>query len=187
MGGDVNLYSYVANSPSNFSDPSGLVLGPGFVPEYCRDPTAIPLTPELSGRKGAIAQVIAAEVAFLRLVARVVDCATMFGAPAPGVVSSGVRITEQSLAHIAARHTVGGAESAGASVFRAGEDVPKLVRQAEWMVPSKQAKGSNFERVVDTGRVVGTDRATGELTSWYTVITDAMDTLVTAFPGFPPF
>jgi hypothetical protein len=52
----------------------------GAFPEYCRDLTAIPLTPELSGRKGFVAQVVAAELAFLGLVGRALDC-SIVGVP----------------------------------------------------------------------------------------------------------
>jgi hypothetical protein len=115
----------------------------------------------------------------------VFDCGTLAGAPGVGIVGGGIRITERSLAHIAARHSVGGARNAGASLFRPGEDVAKLVREAQWIVPVKQAKSGNFGRVAHAGRVIGTDRATGQLTSTYTVITDAAGNLVTMFPGVP--
>jgi hypothetical protein len=86
-GGDVNLYAYVANAPMDFVDPSGMSMAPGAIPEYCRDLSYIPMTPELSGRKGFIAQVIASEMALLGLVGRALDC-SIVDTPA-GIVRSG--------------------------------------------------------------------------------------------------
>lgn len=45
--------------------------------------------------------------------------------------------------------------------------------------------GHNFERAVNAGRNIGLDRATGQPTSVYTVITNPADELVTMFPGRP--
>ena len=93
-------------------------------------------------------------------------------------------MTEEGLAHVTARHTIGGAKTAGKSVFTAGEDVTALIKSAEGVSPIQQA-GGNFQRVVDAGREIGVNRATGSPTSTYTVITDAAGNLVTAFPGTP--
>jgi RHS repeat-associated protein len=72
--GDVNLYAYVANAPLDFSDPSGMSLADAAIPGYCQDPTYISPTPELSGRKGVVAQIVAAELSFLGLVRDVLAC-----------------------------------------------------------------------------------------------------------------
>jgi len=72
----------------------------------------------------------------------------------------------------------------GKSIFNAGEDVEVLINAAESASPMRQA-GGNFERVVDAGRTIGTDRHTGAPTSIYTVITRPNGNLVTAFPGKP--
>jgi hypothetical protein len=82
------------------------------------------------------------------------------------------------------RHAVGGALTAGKSIFGQGQDIRKLIRLAESLFPVQQA-GGNFERIVDAARAIGIDRATGRLTSIYTVITDAAGNLITAFPGVP--
>src|SRR6185312_7557880 len=50
----------------------------------------------------------------------------------------------------------------------------------------KQAFGRNYQRVVDAGRDIGIDRATGKPTPFYTVITNAWNELKTMFPGSPP-
>jgi len=97
---------------------------------------------------------------------------------------STINITQRGLGHVLKRHAVGGARTAGKSVFNAGEDIAGLIRDAE-RVPAVQQAGQTFERVVDAGRIIGRDRATGQPTSTYTVITDAAGNLKTAFPGKP--
>lgn len=69
--------------------------------------------------------------------------------------------------------------------FHAGEDIKTLITAADSVQAVKQASGNNFERVVDAGRTIGIDRATGAPTSIYTVITKPSGDLVTAFPGKP--
>jgi len=88
------------------------------------------------------------------------------------------------LQHVIDNHTVGGSNTVGKSVFSKGEDVVKLIQQTEGVSPVKQA-GGNFERVIDAGRIVGIDRNTQQPTSVYTVITDSLGNLITAFPGIP--
>jgi hypothetical protein len=95
-----------------------------------------------------------------------------------------INIGEKGLAHVLARHFPGGVPAAGKSLFNVGETVPGLVRAAEGVTPVLQ-RGGNFQRIVDAGRAVGIDRATGAATNLYTVITDAAWKLVTTFPGVP--
>ena len=83
------------------------------------------------------------------------------------------------------RHFPGGAKTALKSLFNGGENVPALVRAAESVTPVAQKVGTNFERIVDAGRVIGVDRATRQATTIYTVITDAAENMVTMFPGLP--
>jgi hypothetical protein len=64
----------------DFIDPTGMSVVAGAMPEYCEELTLIPMTPELSGRKGVLAQVVAAELAFLGLVKRALDC-SIVGSP----------------------------------------------------------------------------------------------------------
>jgi hypothetical protein len=98
--------------------------------------------------------------------------------------TSQINISPHGLAHVLERHTVGGALTAGKSVFFAGENVARLIRSASMAQSVQQASGY-FERIIDAGRTIGIDRATGQPTSTYTVITDAADNLITAFPGRP--
>jgi len=93
--------------------------------------------------------------------------------------------TNDSIAHVLARHFPGGAQTANASIFNAGERIPALLRAAEAVRPVAQRVGPNFQRIVDAGRTIGVDRATGQATRIYTVITNAMGELVTMFPGLP--
>ena len=51
-------------------------------------------------------------------------------------------------------------------------------------VPAVAQAGGNFERIVDARRVIGMTRE-GNPTTVYTVITNARNELVTAFPGRP--
>jgi hypothetical protein len=95
-----------------------------------------------------------------------------------------INVGERGLGHVLARHFPGGAQTAGKSLFSAGETVPGLVRGAESVAPVLQ-RGGNFQRVVEAGRAIGVDRATGLPTTTYTVITNAAGDLVTMFPGVP--
>jgi len=95
-----------------------------------------------------------------------------------------INITPRGLDHVLDRHVPGGAMSAGKSVFLAGEEVSALIRQSESVGATQQA-GGNFQRIVNAGRNIGIDRATGRPTSIYTVITNDAGDLITAFPGMP--
>jgi hypothetical protein len=102
-----------------------------------------------------------------------------------GEASKAINITKAGLEHVLERHAVvGGVKTLGKSLFHAGEDVQGLIKAGESVAPVRQA-GGNLERVVDAGRTIGTDRATGGATSTYTVITRPNGDLVTAFPGRP--
>lgn len=96
----------------------------------------------------------------------------------------GINVSQRGLTHVLERHAAGGARTAGKSIFNQGEDIAGLIRGAESVGPVQQV-GGNFQRIVDAGRAIGIDRATGQPTSVYTVITNAAGDLVTAFPGIP--
>jgi hypothetical protein len=97
-------------------------------------------------------------------------------------VEDGIEITDEGLDHVLERHT---GDVAGKSTFSDENEVASLIRQAESVPPVPQAFGSNFQRVVDAGKIIGVDRLTGLPTSIYTVITAAAGKLITAFPGLP--
>ena len=72
----------------------------------------------------------------------------------------GINVSQRGLAHVLERHAAGGARTAGKSIFNQGEDIAGLIRGAESIAPVQQA-GGNFQRIVDAGRAIGIDRATG--------------------------
>jgi RHS repeat-associated protein len=100
------------------------------------------------------------------------------------VGESPIKITEIAIKHILNRHTVGGLTTTGKSIFSEGENIAQLIKAAEGVTPVGQA-GGNFARTVDAGRIIGVDRTTGAATSVYTIITNAANDLITAFPGRP--
>lgn len=82
------------------------------------------------------------------------------------------------------RHTVGGARSAGASLFLQGENLASLVEAANSVTP-KTDRGS-LVFIVDAGRIIGHDATRGNVaTPFYTVVTNASRDLVTLYPGLP--
>ena len=95
-----------------------------------------------------------------------------------------LNITGAGLAHVIERHTVGGAQTAGKSIFASKENIVALMRNATSVAPVKQP-GGNFARVIDAKRTIGIDRVTGMPTSIYTVITNEVGELITAFPAAP--
>jgi hypothetical protein len=96
-----------------------------------------------------------------------------------------INMSEKGLAHTLDRHTVNGiAKWANKSKFLNASEVKSLIQQATQMPMIKQAHG-NFSRTVNAGINIGIDRATGNPTSIYTVITNRQGSLITAFPGRP--
>lgn len=103
-----------------------------------------------------------------------------------GPEAEGITLTAEGLEHVATGHMVGGALAVAGekSIFNAGEDVQGLIKAAESAPPTRMG-GGDFVRVVDAGRPIGIDRATGAPTSTYSVITKPNGNLVNAFPGKP--
>lgn len=182
-----STYQYAAGNPLVYVDPSGMRtdwregcpwLGrhlPFIAEDFCRGYHS--LSPNWQG-------IVAATLT-------AAPVGVVLGIGAEGVIvgagagaESAITITERGLLHVVERHTVAGASTAGRSVFLESENVVNLIGQAA-RNPAVQQAGGNFARVVDAGRVIGIDRATGTATSVYTVITDSAGNLVTAFPGIP--
>lgn len=69
-----------------------------------------------------------------------------------------------------------------ASLFLDGEDIAALIQAAEAVAFTGMPRNRR-QRVVDAGRSIGIDVRSGQATSLYTVITDAQDVMMTAFPG----
>jgi hypothetical protein len=95
-----------------------------------------------------------------------------------------INITPRGLQHAIDRHTMGGAQNVNASTFNQGESLPALVQAAQGQAATAQTNG-RFATIVNAGRTVGIDSATGGPTSIYTVVTTAVGDLVTIFPGVP--
>jgi RHS repeat-associated protein len=70
------------------------------------------------------------------------------------------------------------------SKFSNASEIQDLIIKATQQPMLRQPNG-NYARVVDAGKLIGTDRASGQATSIYTVITNAIGDLVTASPGKP--
>lgn len=170
-------YSYANNNPVNYGDPSGEftitfpfnyltnIFAPGNVgQQYAEAETQRILNDLECGNYLSVGLTIAGYVPF-----------NFYGK---------ISMATKALTHVDDAHRIGGALSAGKSIFNAGENISSLVRGAESTAPILQS-GGNYQRVVDAGRIIGTDRATGKATSIYTVITDKSNNLVTAFPGRP--
>jgi RHS repeat-associated protein len=219
-----NLYSYVRNNPSRYTDPVGNLCVDGKDDnqggETCAQVAAADATYQKENR--ASATVTAMPGSWLAAIGlnaffALDNLANDFFAPIVGRPSymqntptgsgvaaktgavagialsifigpeaKGVNVTVEGLEHVAERHMLGGAlASVGKkSIFNAGEDVEGLIKAAESVRPTRMG-GGDFARVVDAGRPIGIDRATGAPTSTYTVITRANGNLVNAFPGKP--
>jgi hypothetical protein len=74
----------VANASLDLTDPTGMSLAVGAIPEDCRDSNSTPMTPELSGRKGRIAQM------FVGLIWRGLHC-SIIDSPG-GVATVGAKV-----------------------------------------------------------------------------------------------
>ena len=72
---------------------------------------------------------------------------------------------------------------AGVSRFFPGENLARLIREAEHLPRVGGAYPNTFTRTVDAGREIGTDYTTGLATREYTVITNSLDRLITIHPG----
>jgi hypothetical protein len=180
LAGGLNLYGFAAGDPVNFSDPFGLCpnpfarglgslqcalediigaikSGPSQIADFWKDP-----------QKGGFA---------LRLATVPFDVGRIEG--------EGVKLTAKGVVHVLEQHFPLGEKSVGKSVFHAAESVVDLARGADNVTPVLQPNG-NLRRVVNAGREIGIDRATGQGTGVYTVITNKLHELVTMFPGTSP-
>jgi hypothetical protein len=101
------------------------------------------------------------------------------------LLNPAINITKKGLAHTLERHTVNDiAKWANKSKFFNASEVENLIQQGTQMPMIRQANG-NYFRIVNAGRNIGINRATGNPTSIYTIITNGQGNLITAFPGIP--
>ncbi|MEN9646135.1 MAG: hypothetical protein RL238_2804, partial [Actinomycetota bacterium] len=103
-----------------------------------------------------------------------------------GYSPSKISINEEALDKVFQTHLADGPLSAGKSTFYDNVTITRLIADADSVTPVVQSGSGNLQYIVDAGRVVGIDRATGQATSIYTVVTKSGGQLVTAFPGTPP-
>jgi len=102
-----------------------------------------------------------------------------------GYTASKINITEEGLNKVFQTHLADGSLSAGKSLFNDNVIITRLIADADSVTPLVQSGSGNLQYVVDAGRLIGLDRATGQATSIYTVVTRSGGDLVTAFPGTP--
>jgi hypothetical protein len=93
-----------------------------------------------------------------------------------------LRLVPGTERHIKERHFPGGRQTRGKSVFLEGTDLDALLLKAESALPQRQKNGRD-KRVVDFGKVVGTDGRTGRPVKTYVVISEPDGLVITAYPG----
>jgi RHS repeat-associated protein len=123
--------------------------------------------------------------AAVRTLASTLSVGTSEAVVSGGYVASKIEITEAGLQHVLDRHIIGGALSTGKSLFDDNVTVTRLIADAADAVPPIAQVNGNHAYIVDAGRTIGVDRATGAATRIYTVIARPNGELVTAFPGVP--
>jgi RHS repeat-associated protein len=183
-GRDTNLNRYCNNDPINRTDPSGevvpIIIGAGVFAIWWF------FTPNVANAPGPGELTYPADPIPNPAPALAAGATAGAGAAALGsalTARGAIVITEQGMAHVLKRHAATSLAKA-ASKFLAGEDIAALIRAGAGVLATQQANG-NFQRIVDAGRIIGIDRATGQATRFYTIITNAAGELVTTFPGVP--
>ncbi len=95
-----------------------------------------------------------------------------------------ITVSPSRMSHVVNNHTINGSNNLGKSIFIENVNIEQLIVSSS-NIPKRLQGGGNYERVVESGVVVGIDRTKNAQTKVYTVITDAQDNLITAFPGRP--
>ncbi len=196
----LNRYTYVNNNPLRYTDPTGHCWGPwsvvcgaiasvairifqpvvSLVTKIASSPTANRVVQTATkAQSNPVVQRVENNAT------RVVNNATVQKTTSnmSNTTKSGnITISTERMTHVLDSHATGGSLSQGKSIFSNANEIRDLIRNAEGVDPILQNNG-RLRRVVDAGRIIGTDRETGEATSTYTVITDIVNNLKTAFPG----
>jgi RHS repeat-associated protein len=179
LAGGLSAYGFAGGDPVSFVDPFGLdgqnvPSASQIVGDYLSNlaDKALALGSSLKDLAVGVAKEVAINVALAAVTEGVGN-----------VERAEIKLTEEAAEHIAERHTVGGAKTAGKSIFKVGEDLHALAKAAEGAEEIKS--GNRIVRVVDAGREVGIDRVTGKATQTYTVVTDANNSVRTMHPGLP--
>lgn len=171
MAGGLNAYGFANGDPLNYDDPFGMCpvgqinTAQRNAPEKCVKTNA-PRDPGLESPG-------------------LLDPTLLIGGLEEEGAEAAIKITDEALEHVVDSHTVEGIANAGKSIFVKGENLVGLIRRGESAPAVKQAFGRNYQRIVNAGRHIGVDRATGQATSIYTIITNAANELRTMFPGTP--
>jgi len=90
-----------------------------------------------------------------------------------------IEITSSAWQHVTNRHTPGGTQNAGASIFNPGVDIRALIKDAELITPVLESNGY-VGREFDAGRIIGYEGS--KQTTKYRVIATQSGKLVTAYP-----
>jgi RHS repeat-associated protein len=200
-GGGANLYAYAGNSPTNLRDPSGqspcvvgaaagVIIYNGY--QVWREVDAF-----MNGRKVPNAgwsgawKILSGSAAAAAAGCGIAAAATGLAGAAEGAAETGVNdidIGESEFDHTIDRHTLGGADSAGKSIFFGdASDVANAIQNSGLGDSEAIAQGNgNFAFVNYADTAVGTNQF-GQATNVYTVVVDGDFNLVTAFPGFPGY
>jgi RHS repeat-associated protein len=208
-GGDSNLQAYVGNNPISLTDPSGEIglpllggaaagalLDGGW--QLYRNGGRFDCIHwgevGLAAAGGATLAVAFTGLGALGLAATEGGEGTLgLGAAAeglagvPGRVSSRINLSNEGMEHVIKRHLSG---KANASQFSLSESELRSVLSSRAAVSSpvvravNSKEGIQYIREFDAGRVIGTDKFSGnQATSVMTIMTDTFGNLKSAFPG----
>lgn len=200
-----NLYSYVANNPLKYVDPSGeslvlaAIVAAAVVAEIGLTTwDAVDLLQTLRNPEATDQQKAATVGLFwLGVVApgggytKADDAASLArraarqGDEVLNATASKININQKQYKHVLDRHVPGGTKvDSTSSIFNDIDEVEGLIKGAEGK-PIVQQGRNRYQTTYDAGRNIGVDVKTGEQTSVVTVITNKQGDLTTSFPGTP--
>ena len=169
-------YMWNGNNPYEYSDPSG----------FCRDGRDASCLGGIDwGRLYSQFDAILNALTFIipgGRFGRALDSGRAAGIAARIEVGS-AKSLERLTIHIAERHTVGGAESIGTSLFNKGTSLGDIARYIKLTLANAkpQMQGTSAVYEYDLGHIIGTD-SNGNATSMLRVVGDGHGNLLTAYP-----